>query len=645
MIRTLAGGAIALALVAAPALAGASPSLADYRYFRALSIDLQGRLPERDEIAAFEQPGFDIDGWIDARLQGPAYAERIRRIYMDRLRLDIGISFEFVPKSSYLRRNTILGPDGQPMNVYFRLMQRRERPETDGDFCLTKAETGLQFPKYNPAVGTPIPVSQEVLDKYTVELKPWWLYRDYRAANPVDRWNPAWAATGAPGFQPVKELLFEADGVTPVTSIRVCREEAQANTVGSIFTTGRKVIKKSEPPPYDRLTYPPVDPPYATEHAGEPIKCESGTAVTMAKDCGCGKGLEWCLPTSGPEFQTFSFHVPWDTPLGPNEPHTVQRYNTASWPRFWWGQEVVEYLEYLAREDRDFREVLTGKYSFVNGPLTQFYRSIAPSTCCGDAVGRDYYSGSTFGYVNPEPLFDPKALPDLLPFQTASWQKVENRGPHAAGILTTAAFLTKNGSRRSRAHAMWNVFFCKDFVAARVKLPPSNEPNLMIRPDCSSCHTDLEPLASYFGRVSESDWTWLPKENFPLENPFCASADPKLAPKHCKTFYDPAFTNASTAMLRSVYGSFENAEKGPEGIAQYFVESPLFPACVAHNVASSFLGRPLVTGDDALKDELTKTFVESGYRLRPLVRALVKADAYKTANNLSSELWRKEGGS
>lgn len=641
MPRRLASGAALLGAFLAPAMASGAPALADYRYFRALSIDLQGRLPDREEIAALEQPGFDIDAWIDAHLGGPMYAERVRRVYMDRLRLDIGISFEFVPKSAYLRRYTITGPNGKPLHVYFRLNQRRPRIETDGDFCLTQEETGLQFPKYNPAIGAGKPTSQEALDRNTVLVKPWWLYRDYRAPNATDRWSPSWEKTN-PNFQPVVELLNDADGA-PTEQIRVCKEEAQTGAMGAVYATGRRSTPKDSPPPYGRLTHLPVDTPYATANAGKPIACDSGSAVIMTHECGCGVGLERCLPTSGPEFQTVSFHVPFDAPLGADIPHDVGRYNTAAWPRFWWGQEAIHLLDYVVEEDRDFREVLTAKYSFVNGPLAQFYKSVAPQTCCGDAVGRDYFAGTTFGYVTPDPLFRPQALPDLNPADTKTWVKVEDRGPRASGLLTTAAFLTKYGSRRGRAHAMYNVFACKDFVAARVKLPPSTEPNLMIRPGCSSCHTDLEPLAAYFTRVSESDWTWLPKENYPLENPFCAGADPLKRPRHCSNYYDPDFTTATTAKLRGSYASPENAEAGPAGIARVFTELPTFPTCVASNIASSFLGRPLVTGDEELRDELAKAFVDGGYRIKPLVRALVRAAAYRHANNLSSAAWR-EGG-
>ena len=158
----------------------------DYRYFRSLSIDLSGRPPTRAELTAFEAPDFSLDAWLDARLAEPGYAERLRRIYTDVLRLEIGPSFQFVPNPVVLRRVEVQGPDGKPLGIYFRRGQRRVDPLTDGDFCLTQAESGLQFPPNAPTIGYPWPVSQAVLDARTVVVKPWWLYADYRSAPPRD---------------------------------------------------------------------------------------------------------------------------------------------------------------------------------------------------------------------------------------------------------------------------------------------------------------------------------------------------------------------------------------------------------------------------------------------------------------------------
>jgi hypothetical protein len=186
-------------------------ALADYQYFRALSIDLVGRPPTRPEIADFERPDFDLPTWIGSHLVGDGYSERLRRIYMDLLRLEIGSSFQFVPSSITLRRQQILGPDGQPLVVYFRRGQRRVDVAIDGDFCLTRDETGLSFPPNVAPTGTAKPVDKAVLDARTVIVKPWWLYADYRVGNPIDRASADWVRR-FPGFRPVDPLLFETDG-------------------------------------------------------------------------------------------------------------------------------------------------------------------------------------------------------------------------------------------------------------------------------------------------------------------------------------------------------------------------------------------------------------------------------------------------
>ncbi|MGZ5969225.1 MAG: DUF1549 domain-containing protein, partial [Polyangiales bacterium] len=265
---------LGLALLAAAPSAQAKRSLTEYRWFRALSIDLQGRIPSKDEVATFEKDGFDADAWIDGHLAGPAYAERIRRIYMDLLRLEIGKSFQFVPRATVLRRIQIQGPDGKPLYVYFRAGQRRAREETDGDFCLTQAETGLQFPPNTTPTGTAKSVDAATLDANTVLVKPWWLYRDYRSSAPKDL-----VTGGGAMYAPVDTLINDADGTTPVTEVRVCKEEASTATSGTVYAT-KRVVDSKAPPPYGRMIRLPSDTVYAKAHAGESMACGSGSAYT-----------------------------------------------------------------------------------------------------------------------------------------------------------------------------------------------------------------------------------------------------------------------------------------------------------------------------------------------------------------------------
>lgn len=167
------GLAVMLASGVAAGPAGAVPTREAYRYFRALSIDLQGRMPTPEEIAAFERPGFDLDAWVDQRTSGPVFAERLRRVYMDRLRLEVGRNFGFVSNPIILRRARVRDPSGNLVDVYFRRGQRRDRVETDGDFCLTAAETGLSISGNGQVTGTATNVPSAAWSARTVEVRPW----------------------------------------------------------------------------------------------------------------------------------------------------------------------------------------------------------------------------------------------------------------------------------------------------------------------------------------------------------------------------------------------------------------------------------------------------------------------------------------
>lgn len=634
-MRTLRCSILVGLCLCAAGQARAGKTLEDFRYFRALSIDLQGRVPTRDEVAAFEKDGFDLDAWIDRQLQGPAYADRLLRVYMDLMRLEVGPAFQFVQNANVLRRQIVKDPNGKDVYVYFRDGQRRVRPETDGTFCLTQAETGLQFPRNTTATGTPTPVAQQVLDQYTRVIKPWWLYRDYRAQTPTQRYDAVTWKNSLPGYAPVSGLLVEPDGSQSMT-VRVCAEETQTAPTGTVYLSGRtKAPAPGTPPPYGRLDFPPLDSAFAIQNAGKPVVCHIQTSFGVSADCGCGPGLERCMPGAGAGFDNAAFTTPSRYPLGEDQPLDASTQTQGGWARIWWGREAAQFFNYVFAQDRDFRDVLQATYSFVNGPLTQFYKDIAPAGCCGQGV--------SFGYTQPDPLFDPAKLPDLLPHDTAAWRQVD-RGPRASGILTMPIFLTKYGTRRARAHVLWNAFACKDFIAGNVQLKPSTEPDLMKRDGCNLCHATLEPLSAYFTRIQESSWTFLPPQLFPADNPKCAAADVTKMSTACKTYYDPAFTTAQSARLRGAYANLANVEAGPQGLAKALVASSDFERCAAENVAASFLGRALTVDDQPLQESLAKTFVAGGYRMRAMVKALVASDAYRKANNMTSTALRGGGG-
>lgn len=602
---------IVAALVAS---AHAERSLDDYRYFRALTIDFVGRPPTASEIVAFERPEFRFDQWIDRHLAGKRYAERIRNVYNDRLRLDLPLgAAPFKPPPVMLRWTSVMGPDGKVIDLYFRDGQRRTRPDLDGQVCFSTAETGLVVGPDGPPVGKPKRVSQKLLNARTVVIRPWWLYADYRAAKPRDRAGPVWQKRY--GFELEWSMFTEPDGKTPMTGIRVCREEAQTAPTGRVFVTGR-VARKGDPIPPGRQTRLPADTAFATAHKGEVVSCTSKAGFESSVDCGCGMGLERCMPT-----EPNGFVMPWSIPLGVDQPFDAAPRPGILWLRTWWAEEAKRVFDRVFEQDRDIRELLTSRGTVINGPLAQFYRYFANATCCGDSGGSAAAS---------DVLFDPSKVPSAVaPYEVNKWVEVSDRGPHAAGILTLPVFLLKYGSQRQRAHAIYNAFTCKDFVAETAKLEPSSEPDLTKRPGCSACHQRLEPMAAYFARVQESDWSFIPASQFPAVESRCTSSAAPVSA--CKTVYDPVFTNSQRAVLRGAYASVAHADLGPQGLAAEITSSNDFAPCAVRTIATALLGRPLAVADNAWKMQLAQDFAARGYRMRELVRAIVTSDLYRGA--------------
>lgn len=612
-------------------------SIDDYRRFRALHVDLVGRFPTRDEIAAFERADFDENAWIEAHLGGAAYADRLTRVYMDPLRLEVGNAVTVNPNATTLRRVQILGPEGKPEYVYFRRGQRRKSEATDGEFCLTEAQTGLELVPNQAPRGTAIPVKKAALDEATVLVKPWWLYADYAAASPSRRYTPE-ASPMDPAFVPGDKLLKEPDG-SPTTMVRVCREEAQAGATGTVYASGRPPPPKgpmpaaSAPPGMakERRRPAPVDDKFAKEHRGEPLSCRNALALTSSIDCGCGVGLEHCLPGDSDGNDPTAFSVPSHSPLGPSLPLPSSPQSVSTYTKLFWTQEALHLFDRIFEGDRDFRELLTGSATSVNGPLAQYYRSTSRAGCCGRerAFGLD---------EETKPLFLPDKVPEgLAPFDVGRWLTVEDRGPQSSGLLTMPVFLEKFASRRARAAAVYSTFYCKSFTSTAKELAPSTEPNLMIRPGCAGCHATLEPLAAYFSRIEETSTVYLPAEKFPVDDPRCKLDAKGKAPGFCGPFYDPAFSTTKAGKLRGAYASAANAEAGPKGLAAVVVASPDFARCTVERVTQSFLGRPLSADDDPLVTSLTGTFVSSSFRMRRLVAAVVRSDAYRKADNRKSE--------
>jgi hypothetical protein len=194
-------------------------------------------------------------------------------------------------------------------------------------------------------------------------------------------------------------------------------------------------------------------------------------------------------------------------------------------------------------------------------------------------------------------------------------------------------FLQKYATARARGAVLYNAFLCKSFIAENTQLTPSTEPNLMKRPGCQVCHATLEPLAAYFSRVEPSSSVFLPENHFPAVNPTCKKDKNGKLNGQCNALYDIAFTDEKGATLRSAYGSLQNADAEPIGAGKAIAAMPEFAECAVQRVTSSFLGRQTSPDDAALLTSLQKNFTSSGFKMRTLVRDIVRSREYREANN------------
>ena len=587
-------------------------------------------MPTREEVAAFER-GMDLDRFVDKELAEGAHAARLSQAYMDLLRLEVSPSLQYLPWYTVLRRVKLLGPDKKETWVYFRRSQRRRKPEIDGEFCFTKAETGMDVKMDRQAVidGKPIPVDAKVWEERTVVVKPWWLYADEDKADPSQLLGEAWRP--ADGYRPIDGLTKEPDG-SRTRAIRICREEASDGEIGNIFVAGRDAPIPAEK--LGRQGPAPADTLYARQHGGEAVSCRSSAGLSLAPNCGCGVGLWACLPGDSNDKDLNGFVLPGRAPLGMDLPFDEGSKGYSQWHKTWWNEEVRRIFERVFKEDRDFREVVTGRWTVVNGPLAQFYRSTAP-TAAGGPAKLFAVMGAT------EPLVRPDSIPrDVSPHDVGSWRVVQDRGPLSAGVATTPAFLLKYASRRARAATLYTAFLCKAFSTDTTPLTPSSEPDLRKRAGCASCHAALEPLAAYFARVQEADFTVLSPTAFPVDNAKCRPDAEGKINRYCGAYYDPAFTDAKQALLRGAYGAPSHVDLGPSGAAAEIAASPDFATCAVSRVAAAFLGRPLGAEDAKLAEELHTVFVQSGYRMRPLVRAVLRSEAYAKSTPWNGTLLR-----
>ena len=201
------------------------PTTATFR----VPIDSVGRPPTRDELAAYQAPGFDLDARLDAQLASPSHAERIRRIDQARCASRLGRR-PVRARPLELRRQRVTVPTAEPSTSTFaaasaasirhrwRLLPDpgRDRPAVPGQRRADRHRAGGRRSARRP----------DGRGQAVVAVRR-------RAAIHADNLvAPDWAR-GSPGSRSRRSCSSRWK-----SDVRVCREEAQTADTGAVYASG-----------------------------------------------------------------------------------------------------------------------------------------------------------------------------------------------------------------------------------------------------------------------------------------------------------------------------------------------------------------------------------------------------------------------
>ncbi|PTL77187.1 DUF1585 domain-containing protein [Vitiosangium sp. GDMCC 1.1324] len=320
------------------------------------------------------------------------------------------------------------------------------------------------------------------------------------------------------------------------------------------------------------------------------------------RTCGCGEGLRRC-----------------DSPDGFTHQARLAAINTEP--------ELI--ADSVVRRDEPYFNILTTRRSFLNGPLSELYR--APQ--------------QGVGVFSVTPPAEPQVLP-VVPFaQTDTWKEYV-RGPQHSGVLTTASYLYRFPTQRSRVNHFYSAFLCRSFVPpANARPPPpedscNRENNLAKRCGCNACHATIEPTGAHWGRFAERTALFLDPDHFPRYDPRCrdcALANNLFCGGECGQYVMQASDGdgaSSLGMLKTyLYRSADEEQSidgGPRLLVQRMLQTGELERCTVQRVWQEFLGRPMSAEEQRLYlQPLADGFARDGYRFKALIERVVMTDAYR----------------
>jgi hypothetical protein len=246
---------------------------------------------------------------------------------------------------------------------------------------------------------------------------------------------------------------------------------------------------------------------------------------------------------------------------------------------------------------KDFRSVLTARYTYVNSDLAKLYGLPAPAN-----------------------EFDRVELPPDSP---------------RAGILGHASFLTMTSKPGETSPTMRGLFVREHLLCDKVPDPPpdatatlppltedkplANRDLLAVHltnPTCAGCHNLMDPVG--FG-LEKYDAMGRRRERQSI------TFFPNRAEERVKK---PVTVEVDIHPAGIVSGISSKAFSSPRELGELLAESSQCQECVVRQLFRYATGREEMESDRGAIEEAASVFRDSGFRFQELMVALVKADAF-----------------
>jgi hypothetical protein len=382
------------------------------------------------------------------------------------------------------------------------------------------------------------------------------------------------------------------------------------DAAGQIRTRPKQFIRNGQPYMANVEGYREIEPYWAmgttvrvcafdaqdTEYSAAGVECATSSGFNDT-GCGCGANLVYC------------------------------NYNTQYAYRDGFAKEVELRIADVIRENRPYTDLFTSRRAYVNGPLVHFYK---------------YQTRLTSGTSVTPVALDVSRLPDI-PFADYNFYPIELPEEHA-GILTSPSFLMRFQTNRARANRFFDAFMCSPPSPPSGGLPAQDpnariEPDLQLRDGCKYCHALLEPTAAHWGRWTERGSGFLSEIEYPPTRADCEECGRtgQACSTECRLYYvtqayspeEEAYIGMLNAYQWMRPNHRQNVELGPKFLVLTSIVDARFPDCTARRALEAMLGREATPAEVIWSKELSRDFLNSGYRYRDLVKAIVTSDLYR----------------